>query len=199
MNSRTKISMIVMCGAGAIAAIGLMSYTPERAARYEKQRRVEAACDQMMSDSAPGDERRLTRSICDKLKAKVEAERYAVATVPVKEEPATSKLPGGALLVTVEPFVVNLAQEGREYYLQTQFNLKVQTPTQVTLLNRNMSRIRSRVLLLLSGTKASEIASTDGQKSLADRIIAVINEPFPGESGQPLVTDLVFTSFKIQD
>lgn len=191
--------MIAMCGVVGIAAIGLMSYTPERAARYEKQRRVEAACDQMMSDSAPGDERRLTRSICDKLKAKVEAERFADTIVPVKEKPATSKLPEGVQLVTVEPFVVNLAQEGREHYLQTQFDLKVRTPGHVAILTRNMSRIRSRVLLLLSGTKASEIASPDGQKTLAGSIIATINEPCPGESAQPLVTDLVFNSFKIQD
>lgn len=199
MNVFTKIFLTVICGTAGFAAIGLMSYSPERAGHYEKQQRVEAACDQMMSDSAEGDERRLTRSICDKLKANVEAERYSHTPVRIKKEAATSGSQGGDCIVTVEPFVVNLAQEGHERYLHTQFDLKVQTPTQAALLNRNMSRIRSRVLLLLSGTKASAIAAPDGQKSLAQLIIIAINQPFPGESDQPLVTDLAFTSFKIQD
>jgi len=199
MNARTKILLAIICGTAGIAAIGLMSYTPEFAAHYEKKRRVEAACDQMMNDSASDDERRLTRSVCEKLKVKVETEQDLNTPQQVAGRPATSEVQGSTHLVTVEPFVVNLAQEGREQHLRTQFDLKVQTRNQAALLSRNMSRIRSRVTLLLTGTKASEIATTDGQKLLARSIITVTNQPFDGESDQPLVTDVVFTSFKIQD
>lgn len=199
MNARTKILLAIICGTAGIAAIGLMSYTPEFAAHYEKKRRVEAACDQMMNDSASDDERRLTRSVCEKLKVKVETEQDLNTPQQVAGRPATSEVQGSTHLVTVEPFVVNLAQEGREQHLRTQFDLKVQTRNQAALLSRNMSKIRSRVTLLLTGTKASEIATTDGQKSLARSIITVTNQPFDGESDQPLVTDVVFTSFKIQD
>jgi len=199
MNARPKILLTITCGIAGIAAIGLMSYTPEFAAHYEKQRRVEAACDQLMNDSASDDEQQLTRAVCEKLKAKVEAEQYSNAPQQVARQPATSEMQGSTQLVTVEPFVVNLVQEGREQYLRTQFDLKVQTQTQAALLSRNMNRIRSRVTLLLTGTKASEIDTADGQKLLASLIITAINQPFDCESDKPLVTDVVFSSFKIQD
>jgi len=199
MNARTKILLAIICGTAGITAIGLMSYTPEFAAHYEKKRRVEAACDQMMNGSASDDERRLTRSVCEKLRVKVEIEQDLNTPQQVAGRPATSEVQGSTHLVTVEPFVVNLAQEGRKQYLRTQFDLKVQTRDQAALLSRNMSRIRGRVTLLLTGTKASEIATTYGQELLARLIVTVTNQPFDGESDQPLVTDVVFTSFKIED
>ncbi len=199
MNARTKILLAIICGTAGITAIGLMSYTPEFAAHYEKKRRVEAACDQMMNGSASDDERRLTRSVCEKLRVKVEIKQDLNTPQQVAGRPATSEVQGSTHLVTVEPFVVNLAQEGRKQYLRTQFDLKVQTRDQAALLSRNMSRIRGRVTLLLTGTKASEIATTYGQELLARLIVTVTNQPFDGESDQPLVTDVVFTSFKIED
>jgi flagellar basal body-associated protein FliL len=199
MNARPKILLAIICGTAGIAAIGLMSYTPEFAALYEKQRRVEAACDQLRNDSASDDKQQITRTVCEKLKAKVEAEQYSNTPQQVARRSATSEMRGSIHLVTLEPIVVNLAQEGREQYLRTRFDLKVQTQTQAALLSRNMNRIRSRVTLLLTGTKASEIDAANGQKLLASSIITAINQPFDGESDQPLVTDVVFTSFKIQD
>jgi flagellar basal body-associated protein FliL len=187
----------IVVGMVGMIAIGLISYTPERAAHYEKDRRVEAACDQMMSDSALGDERRLTRSICDKLKAKVEAERYSESSRSVKQSLVESRLQEGATIVTVAPFLVNLAQEGHDQYLQTQFNLKVDDPAQAAFLYRKMSLVRSRVLLLLAEKKPSEIISNDGQRLLAHAIVQAINTQFENEADQPRVTDLVFTTFKI--
>lgn len=44
------------------------SMSPEKTAQYDKAARIEAACDKMMADSALGDERRMTRTICDNMK-----------------------------------------------------------------------------------------------------------------------------------
>lgn len=49
--------------------------SPEKAAQYDKEARADAMCDQMMSDSALGNERRMTREMCNQLKAKIKAER----------------------------------------------------------------------------------------------------------------------------
>jgi len=48
--------------------------SPELSAAYDKKARVEAACDQMMSDAALGAERRATRQVCDETKARIQRE-----------------------------------------------------------------------------------------------------------------------------
>lgn len=43
----------------------------------EKLSRIEEACDQMMSDAALGNERRMTRRMCDDMKAQAKIEAGA--------------------------------------------------------------------------------------------------------------------------
>jgi hypothetical protein len=52
-----------------------LSMSPERSALYDQERRVKEACEQMLSDSALGTERRMTRAMCDKMKADIEAKK----------------------------------------------------------------------------------------------------------------------------
>jgi hypothetical protein len=51
-----------------IAAIGAAGMSQARSQAYDVQRGTNAACDQMMADSALGAERRSTREMCDQLK-----------------------------------------------------------------------------------------------------------------------------------
>ena len=100
--------------------------------------------------------------------------------------------------VPVESFTVNLQPENGDQYLQVQFTLQVEGPEQVALVKDNMAKVRSRVLLLLSGKKASEINTVEGKQQLAAEIKAVVHEPFDeGGDGQD-VSDVLFTSFIIQ-
>lgn len=39
--------------------------TPEQRAQQEHARALDATCDQMQADAAPGHERRMTRQVCD--------------------------------------------------------------------------------------------------------------------------------------
>lgn len=48
---------------------------PQTSQYYDKKRAAEEMCDQMISDSALGDERRMNRKMCDDLKAMIEKER----------------------------------------------------------------------------------------------------------------------------
>ncbi|TFW27148.1 flagellar basal body-associated protein FliL [Massilia arenosa] len=104
-----------------------------------------------------------------------------------------------AVYVVLEQFTVNLQPEnGADQYLQLACTLQVNSPEQEELLKANMPKVRSRILLLLSGKKASEISSVEGKKKLAEEIIKVSNEPFV-EHGEPQeVSDVLFTSFIIQ-
>ncbi|CAN7250958.1 flagellar basal body-associated protein FliL [Massilia sp. LjRoot122] len=100
--------------------------------------------------------------------------------------------------VPVESFTVNLQPENGEQYLQVQFTLQVDGTEQATLIKDNMAIVRNRVLLLLSGKKASEISTVQGKQQLAAEIQAIIKEPFEKEGDEQEVTDVLFTSFIIQ-
>ena len=100
--------------------------------------------------------------------------------------------------VPVEPFTVNLQPENGEQYLQVQFTLQVAGAEQATLVKDNMAIVRNRVLLLLSGKKASEISTVEGKQQLAAEIQAIVQEPFEKDGDEQDVTDVLFTSFIIQ-
>ena len=100
--------------------------------------------------------------------------------------------------VPVESFTVNLQPEAGDQYLQVQFTLQVGGPEQVTLVKDNMAKVRSRVLLLLSGKKASEINTVAGKQQLAAEIKAVVQQPFDEGGDEQDVSDVLFTSFIIQ-
>ena len=100
--------------------------------------------------------------------------------------------------VPIEAFTVNLQPETGDQYLQVQFTLQVEGPEQVVLIKDNMAKVRSRVLLLLSGKKASEINTVEGKQQLAAEIKAVVQVPFDEGGDEQDVADVLFTSFIIQ-
>lgn len=100
--------------------------------------------------------------------------------------------------ISLDPFTVNLQPENGEQYLQVQFTLQVQGPEQAQLIKDNMAKVRSRVLLLLSGKHASEINTVEGKQQLAKEIVETLKQPF-FEKGKPQeVSDVLFTAFIIQ-
>ena len=105
---------------------------------------------------------------------------------------------GPPVFVPLDPFTVNLQPENGEQYLQIAFTLQVSNLEEVELVKLNMPKVRSRLLLLLSSKKASELNTGEGKKVLAGEIIAQVNEPFEERGDQQEVTDVLFTSFIIQ-
>jgi flagellar FliL protein len=124
------------------------------------------------------------------------------AAEPAKKEHTSSKKKkkdeAPPEYVAVEPFTVNLQPEHGDQYLQVAFTLQVEGPEQVELIKANMAKVRSRVLLLLSGKKASEISTVEGKQQLAGEILAAVNEPFVPHGDEQEVADVLFTSFIIQ-
>jgi flagellar FliL protein len=98
----------------------------------------------------------------------------------------------------LDAFTVNLQPETGEQYLQIQFTLQVANLQQVELIKTNMPKVRSRVLLLLSGKKASEISTVEGKRQLASEIIASVAQPFVDKGEPQQVKDVLYTSFIIQ-
>lgn len=103
------------------------------------------------------------------------------------------------VFLVIEPFTVNLQPEDAgDQYLQVAFSLQVADEKEVDTVKLYLPQVRSRLLLLLSGKKASEISTVEGKKKLADEIIKQVNQPLtPGEP--PLhIKNVFFTSFVIQ-
>jgi flagellar FliL protein len=102
------------------------------------------------------------------------------------------------VFVNLESFTVNLQSEGSEQFLQVAFTVQVPEQTEVEAIKLYMPQVRSRVLLLLSGKKASEISTVEGKKKLADEIMAQIKQPFAPSGASLAITNVFFTSFVIQ-
>lgn len=116
---------------------------------------------------------------------------------PAKAKKSAPKA-GPPVYVTIEPFTVNLQPENGEQYLQLAFTLQVGGLEEVEVIKNNMPKVRSRLLLLLSSKKASEINTPEGKQQLSAEIMEQVRAPFEERGPQQDVTEVLFTSFIIQ-
>lgn len=101
------------------------------------------------------------------------------------------------VFVVLEPFTVNL-QDGTGEYLHLSITLQVADIAQAEQLKLYLPQLRSRLLLLLSSQKSSEISTADGKKKLSADIAAQARMPFTPQGTPHKVSDVFFTSFVIQ-
>jgi flagellar FliL protein len=103
------------------------------------------------------------------------------------------------VFVTLEPFTVNLQQEdAAPQFLQVGLALKVSDAAFGEAVKLHMPEIRHRVLLLLSGKKASEISSAQGKTTLSSELTREIVQPLAGSMPAAGLDSVLFTSFVIQ-
>lgn len=112
------------------------------------------------------------------------------------------------VFVELDPFTVNLQPETAvDQYLQVKATLRVDEQPAADNLKAYMPEIRHRVLMLLSGKKASELATTEGREQLAEDIKHAVNAIVgevprnrKGEPEEPIgpVESVLFTSFIVQ-
>jgi len=110
-----------------------------------------------------------------------------------KAEPAKPPV-----FMNLEPFTVNLSPEDGEQYLQTAITLKVQSNEVSETLSTHLPEVRSRILLLLSSKKASELSTIAGKNKLAAEVLAAVKEPFAPKAPEQEVQNVMFTQFVIQ-
>lgn len=125
----------------------------------------------------------------------------AEAAEPAKKDHGSkkkSKKEAPPEYLAIEPFTVNLQPENGDQYLRVAFTLQVDGAEQAELIKANMAKVRSRVLLLLSGKKASEINTVEGKQQLAGEILAAVKTPFESHGDDQDVSDVLFTEFIIQ-
>jgi flagellar FliL protein len=118
---------------------------------------------------------------------------------PVKKKKKEKKA-GPPEYLPVDPFTVNLqpGEDGAEQYLQLAFTLEVGSAEEKENIKVNMAKVRSRVLLLLSSKKATDINTPAGKMQLAKEIVEQASEPLEERGEKQDVVDVLFTAFIIQ-
>lgn len=119
-------------------------------------------------------------------------------TQPKSAQHAKAEPAKPPVFVNMDAFTVNLQSEDSDKFLQTAFTLQVKDDSQVEIIKQHLPQVRSRLLLLLSSQKASDILTPDGKNQLAKEIIAQVNKPFEPKATPQSVTGVFFTSFVIQ-
>jgi flagellar FliL protein len=103
------------------------------------------------------------------------------------------------VFVTMEPFTVNLQHDDTmPQYLQVGLSLKLADADLADSIKQHMPEIRSRVLLLLSSKKASDISTPQGKTTLSGELLREIGQPLAGRVDAKVVDSVLFTSFVIQ-
>ena len=130
--------------------------------------------------------------------------------------------------IALDPFTVNLQREEGDQFLQVGMSLKIFDPSLEEKIKASMPEVRSKLLLLLSSKRASELSTVAGKKELADEIITQVDSvlgikrPMPKPAAAPAsgaaaassvapapavenasdsregIVDVLFTSFIIQ-
>lgn len=115
---------------------------------------------------------------------------------PNAEPKAAPVLP--PVYLQMEQFTVNLQPEVGEQYLQVAFTVQVSDQVQVDQIKLYMPLVRSRLLMLLSSKKPSEISTAEGKQKLQEQIVEALREPFAPGMKPTNVNGVFFTAFVIQ-
>ncbi|GGI16346.1 MAG: flagellar basal body-associated protein FliL [Oxalicibacterium faecigallinarum] len=117
---------------------------------------------------------------------------------PAEHQEAKAQAPKPPVFLPMDVFTVNLQSEEGERFLQTGLTLQLAGQEQVDLIKLYMPHVRSRLLLLLSSKKASDILSAEGKNKLAQEIIDSLGQPFSPGGPSVKVMSVLFTSFVVQ-
>ncbi len=97
-------------------------------------------------------------------------------------------------IVTLDPFVVNLADPLGRRFLRMTLDVEVLNRAAIADVQRNNSRIRDAVILLLAGKSFTDLASMEGKITLKNQIVERLNQIVGGGR----VTNVYFTEFVVQ-
>jgi len=97
-------------------------------------------------------------------------------------------------VLSLETFVVNLADPGGKRYLRVSMALEIDDMDFVEEPKKKVAQIRDRILMILPAKKFKDIRTSSGKGSLRDEIIAQLNPLL----NKCKITNLYFQEFVIQ-
>jgi flagellar FliL protein len=108
------------------------------------------------------------------------------------EEETNKKKEEKALLVALDPFVLNLAEQGR--FLKVTIHFELTDPSSQQVVENNIPQIKDAIIILLSSKSIESIASPEGKLQLKDELLLRANQTI----GKDVIKNLYFTEFVMQ-
>jgi flagellar protein FliL len=110
------------------------------------------------------------------------------------QSPEKSEHGGIGPIFTLDPFIVNLSDQGGKRYLRVTMGLELGDPKSAEELTRRLPQIRDSILMILPSRKVDELQTMEGKNSIRTEIISKLNELL----GKEIVKKIYFTEFVIQ-
>lgn len=108
--------------------------------------------------------------------------------------PSTPKAEFIPEIVTLETFIVNLADPLGRRFLRMTLDVEVVNRDAVAAVQGSTSRIRDAIILLLAGKSFADLASMEGKITLKNEIVERLNQIVGGGR----VSNVYFTEFVVQ-
>jgi flagellar FliL protein len=108
------------------------------------------------------------------------------------EKKSAKPVPGP--VAPLDPFVVNLRDEGSSRYLKTSFEIEVDKPETLAEVEAQKRALRDSVLRYLSNLTVADTLGEEAKQKITDGIMARLEK----ELGEGKVKKLYFTDFVIQ-
>ena len=118
----------------------------------------------------------------------------AQANAAASPEAEQSQVPALGPLFSLDTFIVNLADAGRNRYLRITMDLELAESNDSAKLTERLSQVRDSILMILPSKQFDDIASMEGKIALRDEIITKINGLF----AKNVITNIFFTEFVVQ-
>jgi flagellar FliL protein len=110
------------------------------------------------------------------------------------EEAGKSKLEEVKPVVSLETFIVNLADPGGSRYLRVTMDLETGGKTAADEIGKRVPQLRDAVLMILPSKRFADISTLEGKSALREEIIGALN----GLLGSGAVSRIFFKEFVIQ-
>lgn len=113
-----------------------------------------------------------------------------------EEDPAAAEAEANKLgpIMSLNPFVVNLADDGGSRYLRMTVELELSDELLREEVSTRLPQIRNAMLMILPSRTMAQINSTEGKEALRKEIIAALNEILTkGE-----IKNIFYTEFVVQ-
>jgi flagellar FliL protein len=94
----------------------------------------------------------------------------------------------------LEAFIVNLADKGGKRFLRVAMHLELEDKNLAGEIDKRLSQIRNRILMILPTKRFEDISSTEGKIALRDEIMTKLNSLLKDGS----ITNIYFVEFVIQ-
>ena len=111
---------------------------------------------------------------------------------------SADKKKAARVFVTLEPFIVNLADRESERYAQVGVVLEVENKETEAQMTAKMPAVRNEILLLLSSKQAEEVSSREGKEQLAKEIVVASNKILETTPATNTIERVNFTHLIIQ-